>query len=104
MDSIHLHGAEDVRSAGHTINGAAETIKQAASSLDWTFTMFSRKLDDTIIELRDLLNSDNTKLIEMLKRSKEALFVFRSGFPPEGQTIQQFASDALEDIKKIKER
>jgi hypothetical protein len=33
MDSIHLHGAEDVRSAGHAMARAAETTSSAASTI-----------------------------------------------------------------------
>lgn len=33
MDSIHLHGAEDIRSAANTMRSAADTMSNAASTI-----------------------------------------------------------------------
>jgi hypothetical protein len=58
MDSIHLHGAEDVRSAASTMRSAAETISSAASSIDCALDRHHRFLDDWLQRLELALDED----------------------------------------------
>lgn len=46
MDSIHLHGAEDVRVAGSRMVDAADTMRSAASNIDGSMENFKRFMDD----------------------------------------------------------
>lgn len=46
MNSIHLHGAEDVRSAANTMSRAAETMSQAAMNLDGALERHQRFMED----------------------------------------------------------
>jgi hypothetical protein len=48
MDSIHLSGADDVRSAGYTIRNAGEMISSAASTIDDA----ARRMRETMDEPR----------------------------------------------------
>ena len=47
-DYITLLGAEDVQRAGRTISSAADTMSQAASSIDHTLEMFLRRYEELI--------------------------------------------------------
>jgi hypothetical protein len=45
-DLVHLVGADDVRSAGHTMRSAAETMSQAALNIDGALERHQRFLED----------------------------------------------------------
>ena len=59
MDSIHLIGADDVRSAGNTMKHAAENMQSAANSMaeahDRFLLNFQGMLDQFISELREVV-------------------------------------------------
>lgn len=46
MESVYLHGSDDVARAGRNIDSAASTIERAASSFGWEFEKHQRFLDD----------------------------------------------------------
>ena len=48
MDSIHLHGAEDVRSAGSAMVRAADTMQSAASSIWSALDQHARTMTDLV--------------------------------------------------------
>lgn len=62
METIYLVGAEDVRSAGHTIQSAASDMKQTASSIDWTVQQLSRILDEHAQRMESILGAHLQKL------------------------------------------
>ena len=55
METIHLMGADDVHRAGHTIAGAAETMKQTMGTLDDILFRHQRFMDDWLQRLTDLM-------------------------------------------------
>ena len=48
VDYVTLLGAEDVTRAAGTMRGAAETMSQAASSINHTMEMFLRRYEELI--------------------------------------------------------
>ncbi len=46
METIHLHGSEDVSRAGHNMRSAAEDMQRAAANIDHSLMIFQRFLDD----------------------------------------------------------
>jgi hypothetical protein len=55
---VHLIGADDVRSAGHTMSSAADRMQQAASSIAYAFESHQRFLDDWLLRLQATLNPE----------------------------------------------
>jgi hypothetical protein len=55
MDSIHLHGAEDVRSASNSMRGAAETVSSAAMTIDSAACVMKAALEAHQVFLDDWL-------------------------------------------------
>jgi hypothetical protein len=54
-DRTILIGAEDVRSAGHTMARAAETMSSAASTIDGALERHQRFLDDWLQRLEHVV-------------------------------------------------
>jgi hypothetical protein len=57
-DRVMLIGAEDVRSAGHTMSRAAETMSQAAMNLDGALERHQRFLDDWLSRFEQAMSDD----------------------------------------------
>ncbi len=55
MDSIHLHGAEDVRSAGNTMCHAAEDMRRAANTIAEAMDRQRMFLDDWLMRFETML-------------------------------------------------
>ena len=53
MDSIYLHGSEDVRRAASQMSSAADQMSSAASSIDGTLSAFLRNLENLLYEDRE---------------------------------------------------
>lgn len=49
MESIHLHGAEDVRSAANTMMRAAEQMNHAASQIEYALQTHQRFMEDFLM-------------------------------------------------------
>lgn len=60
-ESIHLHGAEDVRKAGFQMTEAAETMRRAAAQIDEALQRHERFLDDWLTRLQDALSNQEKK-------------------------------------------
>ena len=56
---VHLIGAEDVRSAAHTMSSAASDMRSAAATLSHAFEMHQRFLDDWLMRLQDAMKGNN---------------------------------------------
>lgn len=54
MDSVHLHGAEDVRRAGSAMQDAASTMNSAANTICESNDRLMRALYECIGRLEDL--------------------------------------------------
>lgn len=50
MDRVILVGAEDVRSAGHTMSSAADAMRRAASHMDDSMERHHRVMDQSLTE------------------------------------------------------
>lgn len=61
MDSIHLIGAEDIRSAGYTMQHAADSMRQAASAIEDTFQQYRRFMDDWLSRFEAALEKAKDK-------------------------------------------
>ena len=61
METIHLMGAEDVRSAGASISRSAETMRQTISYMDEILSRQQRFMDDWLLRLEQILNEPNNK-------------------------------------------
>lgn len=46
VDTVHLIGAEEVRSAGNTISHAADEMKRAAGNMEYALQQHQRFMDD----------------------------------------------------------
>lgn len=55
-DSIFLHGADDVRSAGNTIAHAADTMVRAASNIDGALERHQRFLDEWLVRFEQAVD------------------------------------------------
>jgi hypothetical protein len=53
MDSIHLHGADDVQSAGYSIRDAAERMSRAAMTMDSAACLIRDTMDQHQMFLED---------------------------------------------------
>lgn len=58
METVILIGAEDVRSAGVSIQSAASEIQRAASSFDSTAQTFRLFLDDWLLRFEEVLKEN----------------------------------------------
>lgn len=54
-DSVYLIGADDVRSAGHSMRSAAEQMSQAALNIDGTMERHQRFLEDWLMRFEDVM-------------------------------------------------
>lgn len=54
-DYMTLLGADDVRAGGNACHHAAERMNQAASSIDSTFEMNARRMDDWLNRFENLV-------------------------------------------------
>lgn len=55
MDSIYLVGSEDVRAAGNTISGAADTMRQAANNISGSMEEHQRFMTNWLQGLREIM-------------------------------------------------
>jgi aromatic ring-opening dioxygenase catalytic subunit (LigB family) len=53
---IHLIGAEDVRSAGHTMSSAAQEMQRAAGNISHALEMHQRFLDDWLLRFQSIVD------------------------------------------------
>lgn len=60
-DRIQLVGAEDVRSAGHTMRSAAETMSQAACNFDGSVERLKLFMDDWLSRFERVLEVDRVE-------------------------------------------
>jgi len=58
MDSVHLHGAEDVSTAGHNMRSAASTMRDAASTIDSALDRQRLFLEDWLVRFEHVLAED----------------------------------------------
>jgi hypothetical protein len=61
-DSVILIGAEDVRSASHTMRSAADTMSSAALNIDGALERHQRFLDDWLQRFEAALERNNGSL------------------------------------------
>lgn len=54
MDSIYLQGSEDVRAAGFVMREAAQEMKNAASSIEFSLQQHQRFMDDWLQRLEQV--------------------------------------------------
>jgi hypothetical protein len=59
MDSIYLHGSEDVSRAAGTMRSAAETMTHVASSISFTLEQHQRFMDDWLYRFQQVLENSN---------------------------------------------
>lgn len=59
MESVHLIGAEDVRSAANTMRSAAEDMQRAASNIAHALEMHHRFMDDWLLRFQTVMESRN---------------------------------------------
>jgi hypothetical protein len=71
MDSIHLHGAEDVRSAGFAISRAAETICSAANTMSEAGDINTRAVQQLQYVLESFTR-DMTGLVERIEKAMKS--------------------------------
>jgi hypothetical protein len=71
MENVYLVGAEDVRSAGHTISSAATDMKQVASSIDWSVQQLARILEEHTQRMESILDSHMQKLQALYKAAED---------------------------------
>ena len=60
MESMYLHGAEDVAQAGRNVAGGAEVIRSAVSNLEDITSRHQRFMDDWLDRLESILEADRT--------------------------------------------
>jgi hypothetical protein len=60
MDVINLIGAETVQSAGHTMQRAADEMRDAATTLSEALAHHQRWSDDWLLRLAAVLEDDRT--------------------------------------------
>jgi hypothetical protein len=65
-ESVYLHGAEDVRSAGNAIASAADEIRHAANLLDESLHTNQRAMEEWLDRLRVLLSDEREALVKEL--------------------------------------
>ncbi len=58
MESIYLHGSEDVARAGITIAGAADQMSRAAGSIDESLSRFLRELEGLVSRLEAAMSDE----------------------------------------------
>jgi hypothetical protein len=56
MDSVYLHGAEDVRTASNNMRSAAEEMQQAARNIEGSLLRHQQFLDDWLHRLEQVMN------------------------------------------------
>lgn len=79
METVHLIGAEDVRSAGNTISGAADEMKRAAGNIDYALQQHQRFMDDWLQRFEAVVD----KLAEA-KQPQQPLSIFEQVFGRKG--------------------
>lgn len=57
MDSMFLHGSEEVKRAGHNMQDAAASMQRTADRLDHTLSTFLENLERVLAEDRELRSS-----------------------------------------------
>lgn len=62
MGTVQLIGAEDVRSAGYTMQHAADAMKQAANSFDDTLERHRRWMDEWLSRFETAIEKANARL------------------------------------------
>jgi hypothetical protein len=55
VESIHLLGADDVRSAGYAMRDAAGEMKRAAESVDFTADQHRRRVEEWLARFEALV-------------------------------------------------
>ena len=55
MDSVYLHGSEQVQTAANTMRHAAEEMNQAARNLDGTLERHKQWMDDWLYRFEQAL-------------------------------------------------
>lgn len=56
-EHVTLLGADDVRSAGYTMQSAAEEMKRAAATIDYALERHHRFMDDWLSRFEQILNT-----------------------------------------------
>lgn len=70
---IHLVGAEDVQRAAGRISSAADTMSNAASSIEGSLEMFLRQFEQLVCRLEEVEMGHSAELAARLRRDTRAL-------------------------------
>jgi ABC-type transporter Mla subunit MlaD len=60
MESIYLHGSEQVKDAGNSISRAADTINQAAMNLEGTLDRFLNRFEQLVERIESALETEGS--------------------------------------------
>lgn len=97
MDSIHLLGAEDVRSAANSMRSAADSMQSAASTISNAVDQFGRQFYDHISQLQCFVDEAQKIAVrnDRVQRAWVHLSVAISqSLPTDDQTIMNHVREA----------